>query len=185
VLDDDRHVGLDHGRIRGIAGTGSGSVRSVEAKVLRTPCRQTDSIGSYRFAFLDIESDQNFGIAIGRVQQTGILVRQQRRQTISVDIDTPELSICGRLAALGIAATTAALLAASAFDIQLGLPTFCCGVATALLVFSRSECRPLDTMRGISWGVLVLVAGLFVLRTLDLGFRNVIALVKGAVQDVV
>jgi len=84
-----------------------------------------------------------------------------------------------------IAATTAALLAASAFDIQLGLPTFCCGVATALLVFSHSECRPLDTMRGISWGVLVLVAGLFVLRTLDLGFRNVIALVKGAVQDVV
>jgi arsenical pump membrane protein len=85
------------------------------------------------------------------------------RQTISVDIDTPELSTCGRLAAFGIAATTAALLAASAFDIQLGFPTFCCGVATTLLVFSLSECRPLDTIRGISWGVLVLVAGLFVL----------------------
>jgi arsenical pump membrane protein len=85
------------------------------------------------------------------------------RETVSSDIETPRLSTCGRLAACGIAVTTVALLTASAFDIQLGLPTLCCGIATALLVFSCSACRPLDTVRMVSWGVLLLVAGLFVM----------------------
>jgi arsenical pump membrane protein len=85
------------------------------------------------------------------------------QQAVSSGIVTPGLSTCGRLAAFGIAATTVALLAASSFDIQLGLPTFCGGIATALLVFSRSACRPIDTVRAVSWGVLLLVAGLFVM----------------------
>ena len=50
------------------------------------------------------------------------------------------------------------------FDLQLGLPTFLAGLATALLVLMRSEQRRRwRWCKDISWGVLPLVAGLFVL----------------------
>jgi arsenical pump membrane protein len=55
------------------------------------------------------------------------------------------------------------LLSCSAIDIRLGLPTFLAGAATATLVLIRARCWPLSVLRNISWGVLLLVAGLFVL----------------------
>jgi arsenical pump membrane protein len=67
------------------------------------------------------------------------------------------------MAAIGIISTAIVLLVSSGFDIQLGLPTFLAGVATALLVLTCSKCGPVDVLRQISWGVLPLVAGLFVL----------------------
>ncbi len=82
---------------------------------------------------------------------------------VSADIDVPELSAAGRMAAVGIGGTAVVLLASSAFDIQLGLPTFLAGVATAVLVLLRSQSGPLTVLKEISWGVLPLVAGLFVL----------------------
>ena len=81
----------------------------------------------------------------------------------STEVSAPDLTTCGKLAAVGIGVTAAALLAASAFDMQLGLPTFLAAAATALLVLSRSKNGPLSVIRHISWGVLPLVAGLFVL----------------------
>ncbi len=89
--------------------------------------------------------------------------RHRLRQPVSAAIDIPVLSAAGRLAALGIAGMAIALLACSGLGLRLGLPTFGAGVATAILVLPRAECRPLDVLRGISWGVLPLVAGLFVL----------------------
>ncbi len=89
--------------------------------------------------------------------------RERLRQDISADIDVPELSAGGKMAALGIAGTAIVLLASSAFDIQLGLPTFLAGVATAVLVLLRSKCGPMSILKNISWSVLPLVAGLFVL----------------------
>jgi arsenical pump membrane protein len=89
--------------------------------------------------------------------------RARLRQPLSADIDVAELTAGGKLAAIGIAGTAIVLLAASAFDIQLGLPAFLAGTATAILVLPRSRSRPLAVIRGISWGVLPLVAGLFVL----------------------
>jgi len=89
--------------------------------------------------------------------------RERLRQEISADIDIPELSAAGKMAALGIAGTAVVLLASSAFDIQLGLPTFLAGVATAVLVLLRSKTGPLSVLKNISWSVLPLVAGLFVL----------------------
>ncbi len=85
------------------------------------------------------------------------------RQAISAEIEVPELSAAGKMAAFGIIATALVLLASSAFDIQLGLPTFLAGLGTAILVLTRSKCGITDTARNISWGVLPLVAGLFVL----------------------
>ncbi len=89
--------------------------------------------------------------------------RASLRQGISETIGLKPLSPPGRMAAFGIVATAIVLLAASAFDIQLGLPTFLAGVATALLVLTRSNGGLIDVVRTISWGVLPLVAGLFVL----------------------
>jgi arsenical pump membrane protein len=89
--------------------------------------------------------------------------RKRLKQGISSEIEVPPLSRCGQIAAGGIALTAVILMAASAFDMQLGLPTFLAGCLTAIVVLSRSACRPMAMLREISWGVLPLVAGLFVL----------------------
>jgi arsenical pump membrane protein len=96
----------------------------------------------------------------------GVLRWSQRlrlRQPLAGVIEVPELTVGGKLSAVGITGTAAVLLASSAFDLQLGLPTFLAGVATAALVLTRSRSGPVGVARGISWGILPLVAGLFVL----------------------
>jgi len=89
--------------------------------------------------------------------------RRFLRQEICRDVLLPNLSRGGRLTACGIAITAPALLLASAFDWQLGFPTFIAGAATALAVFLLKREAPWDVLQNISWGVLPLVAGLFVL----------------------
>jgi arsenical pump membrane protein len=89
--------------------------------------------------------------------------RKALRQEISPDISVPPLSNAGKVAALGIAATAVVLLVSSGLDLQLGLPTFLAGIGTAALVLIRSRCRAVDVIKSMSWGVLPLVAGLFVL----------------------
>ena len=82
---------------------------------------------------------------------------------ISSDIEVPTLSRGGRLAAGGIGLAAAVLLIASSLNWQLGLPTFLAGSATALLVMILSRLSPWEIAKDISWSVLPLVAGLFVL----------------------
>ena len=82
---------------------------------------------------------------------------------ISSDVEVPQLSTPGKLAAAGICGTAVVLLASSAFDIQLGLPTLLAGLATATLVLIPSKNSVVSVAKSISWGVLPLVAGLFVL----------------------
>ena len=89
--------------------------------------------------------------------------REALQQPVSAEVVVPSLAAGGRTAAWGIAGTNVVLLASSAFDLQLGLPTFLAGVATTLVVLLRSQIRPSTIVRDISWGVLPLVAGLFVL----------------------
>jgi len=89
--------------------------------------------------------------------------RGQLHQAVSAAIDVPDLSAAGKMAAFGIVVTAIVLLLSSGFGVQLGLPTFLAGAATALLVLTRSKCGPVEVVKAISWGVLPLVAGLFVL----------------------
>ena len=77
-------------------------------------------------------------------------------------VATP-LSASGHVAFGGIAVTAIALLVMSAFDIPLGLPTALLGVLTAAVVLLRSHSSPWPLLRHVSWSVLPLVAGLFVL----------------------
>jgi arsenical pump membrane protein len=91
------------------------------------------------------------------------LFRKNLRGKIETEVPVSNLPDGGRYAAYGIAATTVALLVASALDMQLGAPTFAAGAATAALVLVEKKEAPWPLLRGISWGVLPLVAGLFVL----------------------
>jgi arsenical pump membrane protein len=86
-----------------------------------------------------------------------------RRERIACEVPRPRLGAGGRWAFFGIAATAAALLACSALDVSLGLPTFLCGAATAATILAAARQSPWPLVRHISWGVLGLVAGLFVL----------------------
>ncbi|MDR3531201.1 MAG: arsenic transporter [Rhodopila sp.] len=89
--------------------------------------------------------------------------RRALRQSLAPQVEAPALSGGGRVAAAGIVATAAGLMLASARDWQLGLPTCVAGVATAAIVLLRTRQSPWAVARDMSWGVLPLVAGLFVL----------------------
>ncbi len=89
--------------------------------------------------------------------------RALRSDEVARDVEVPELSGGGRLAAAGIVLTALVLLGSSAFDVSLGLPTAICGVLTAAAVLLRARSSPWRVVREVSWGVLPLVAGLFVL----------------------
>ncbi|HVJ51707.1 MAG TPA: arsenic transporter [Aliidongia sp.] len=89
--------------------------------------------------------------------------RRALRQEIAHDVPPARLGPGGRLAALGILATGAVLMLCSGLDLQLGLPTALAGLATATFVLILARQTPWRLLRGISWTVLPLVAGLFVL----------------------
>jgi arsenical pump membrane protein len=89
--------------------------------------------------------------------------RAPLRLPIATEIAVPHLPAGGRMAALGIVATAGVLLTASALGAALGLPTFLAGLATAILVVVREKRGPWTIVAQISWGVLPLVGGLFVL----------------------
>jgi arsenical pump membrane protein len=96
-----------------------------------------------------------------------VLRLTQRRalaeESLAEDVEPPKLSRNGKLAAAGIALTAVTLLASSGLSLQLGLPTAICGVLTALAVLILKRSAPWEMLKGVSWGVLPLVAGLFVL----------------------
>jgi arsenical pump membrane protein len=84
-------------------------------------------------------------------------------QAVGRDIPVPPMTRGGWLALLGIGVTAIVLLTASALDMQLGLPTFIAGAVTAIVVLALNREAPWPVLRGVSWSVLPLVAGLFVL----------------------
>ena len=82
---------------------------------------------------------------------------------IEKHIDFPALTANGRIAAMGLGVTAIVLLTASALDWQLGLPTAITGILIAAMVLVKAKKTPMIILRGISWSVLPLVAGLFVI----------------------
>ncbi|CAN5633168.1 arsenic transporter [soil metagenome] len=89
--------------------------------------------------------------------------REALTESVETDIAIPVLSSGGRLAIIGIAATAVVLLVSSALDKPLGLPTAITGILTTVLVLIRAKLNPWVIVKGVSWSVLPLVAGLFVL----------------------
>jgi arsenical pump membrane protein len=89
--------------------------------------------------------------------------RSSLKEKIGTNIPIPTLSQGGRTAIIGIAATAIILLISSAMDIQLGLPTAITGVLTSAIVVIRAKKNPWMVIKGVSWSVIPLVAGLFVI----------------------
>jgi arsenical pump membrane protein len=85
------------------------------------------------------------------------------RETIQARVVKPRLSHGGKLTAIGIAAIGVVLITASALNVRLGLPTFICGLVTATCVLGLNRQSPWPVVKRISWSVLPLVAGLFVM----------------------
>jgi len=88
--------------------------------------------------------------------------RRALEQTLEADVERPQLSPGGKATGVGILATAVVLMLASALDLPLGWPTFAAGVVTVTIVLVRSHTAP-RMLREVSWGVIPLVAGLFVL----------------------
>jgi arsenical pump membrane protein len=85
------------------------------------------------------------------------------RQSLVVPEEAEALSAGGKLTLAGLGGMAGLLLLASAQGWRLGLPTFCAGLGTAALVLIPARQSPWGLARQISWSVLPLVAGLFVM----------------------
>jgi arsenical pump membrane protein len=111
---------------------------------------------------------RTFGLpSVAAILATYAALRWTQRRSLDAKVagitDAPSLRLGGKLAAAGIALTAVVLLGASALDRQLGLPTFIAGalVTTAVVMIGRQS--PILILKDVSWSVLPLVAGLFVL----------------------
>lgn len=91
--------------------------------------------------------------------------RKDLQGPIENTIETPHLSTAGKLTLIGIAVVAAVLLAASAMGRDLGLPTCISALLIAVIISIsiRERTRPSAILSEISWSVLPLVAGLFIL----------------------
>lgn len=103
-------------------------------------------------------------LAIGSTYVTLRLVfRHDLRQPLKSSPALPPMTLPLRMAALGVAVTAGTLLVTSALGHRLGLPTLVAGCVSAALVLAVTRSSPLRLVKGVAWGVLPLVAGLFVL----------------------
>jgi arsenical pump membrane protein len=95
----------------------------------------------------------------------GLLWTQRKalRHSVATTIPIPKLSTTGKIAASGIALAALGLTLASALGMRLGLPTCLAGILTTTAVSLIARRTPWRFVRGISWGVIPLVAGLFIL----------------------
>jgi arsenical pump membrane protein len=98
---------------------------------------------------------------------TYVSLRLTQRRALDArvaDVDEmPPLAAGGKLAAAGIGLTAVALLGASALGRDLGLPTFVAGSLVTIIVLLIGRRSPVPILKDVSWSVLPLVAGLFIL----------------------
>ncbi|MGR9249487.1 arsenic transporter [Rhizobium leguminosarum] len=82
--------------------------------------------------------------------------------SVATNMQPVSLSSSAKLTGFALSGTAVIMVAASALHLDLGLPTFLagCEATTAILFITRKS--PAATLKGVSWSVLPLVAGLFV-----------------------
>jgi arsenical pump membrane protein len=110
-----------------------------------------------------------FGLpSVVSIAATYLGLRLIQRRALAQERIAREFSRCklahgGRLTLCSIGAIAVTLLSCSALDVQLGMPTFVSGVVITTIVLALNRQSPWPIIKGISWSVLPLVAGLFVL----------------------
>ena len=92
-----------------------------------------------------------------------LMQRRALDSTVATVHEIPPLTLGRKLAAFGITMTAIMLLTASTLGWDLGLPTFIAGAAVTTFVLAIGRQSPLPVLKDISWSVLPLVAGLFIL----------------------
>ena len=101
------------------------------------------------------------------IAATFAVLRFVFRRPLSGKVETGRMpaaiSRTGKMAAWGIGGVAVVLLIASSLDIQLGLPTLIASALVAATVFLVKKQSPWSTLGHVSWSVLLLVGGLFVL----------------------
>jgi arsenical pump membrane protein len=110
----------------------------------------------------------HFGLpSLAAIGLTYLVLRLTQRKALRQPLgdvgELPTLGVGARLTAAGIAFTAVTLLIVSGFGGSLGWPTGLAGLATVLVVHAVKRRSPVTVLKGVSWGVLPLVAGLFVL----------------------
>ena len=91
------------------------------------------------------------------------VVRKQLAHHCEDGLRLDPLSFGGRIALAGIGVTALGLLTVSTFDLPLGAPTAVFGMGTLIAVSVLRRASPWPTVAGVTWLVLPLVAGLFVI----------------------
>jgi arsenical pump membrane protein len=112
--------------------------------------------------------------------------RKRLSGTCMAEVERTPLTRGGYAALAAIILTAILLVTISALDRPLGLPTALAGIAAAIGVSAMARRSPLILVRDVSWGVLPLVAGLFVLvEALDLTgvIAHIASALKNASQD--
>ncbi len=89
--------------------------------------------------------------------------RKDLRAVIACDVEPRPLGNHGKLVLAGLAGMVLVLLVASSLKKDLGLPTCLAALLITAAVSLTTRSNPLRLAREISWGTLLLVAGLFVL----------------------
>jgi len=92
-----------------------------------------------------------------------LIFRKELREAIEEPEEEVKLTTNGKLVLAGLAVTIAVLLAASAMRKDLGLPTCLAALVITAAVSIKAKSNPLNLAKEISWGTLLLVAGLFIL----------------------
>ncbi|MBV9038209.1 MAG: arsenic transporter [Acidobacteriaceae bacterium] len=82
---------------------------------------------------------------------------------VKTSVEIKPLSPTGKITLFGIGLLALTLMTASAFNFDLGAPAFVAGLLVAAGVSFRDHNTPKEIAKEISWSVLPLVAGLFVI----------------------
>jgi len=105
--------------------------------------------------------------SLAAIAATYALLRYSQRASLAGQVaeatTRPSLATGGRIIAVGIAATAAVLVAASALGGDLGLPTMLCGAVATTVVLALGRKSPWPILGDISWSVIPLVGGLFII----------------------
>ncbi|TWB90638.1 arsenite efflux membrane protein ArsB [Bradyrhizobium macuxiense] len=106
--------------------------------------------------------------SVAAIAATFIMLRICQREALRGGVESHDsepvlLTRGATIVGVGIAAAAVVLLAASAFGADLGFPTFICGFVVIAIVLALGRKSPVPIVQSVSWSVLPLVAGLFIL----------------------
>ncbi len=92
-----------------------------------------------------------------------LLFRSHLKARIEEQVEVEPLNVEGKLVLIGLVLMVITLLTASTLKKDLGLPACLAALVITAVVSIKAKSNPLKLAKEISWGTLILVAGLFVM----------------------